>query len=73
MGSNFRIKILMIVLFTVYAGCTIFLVTMNLIPPDMLLVEILDCTILIIIVYVVLYRINKMKTKTETSFSQAKR
>ncbi len=60
----------MIVLFTVYAGCTIFLATMNLIPPDMLLVEILDCTILIVVVYVVLYRINKMKPKTETSFSK---
>ena len=60
----------MIVLFTVYAGCTFFMATMNLIPPDMLLVEILDCSILIVVVYVVLYRINKMKTKTESSFSK---
>lgn len=70
MSSNFKVKILMIVLFTIYAGCTIFMATMNLIPPDMLLVEILDCTILIVVVYVVLYRINKMKTKTETPFSK---
>lgn len=60
----------MIVLFTVYAGCTFYMVTMNLIPPDMLLVEILDFSILIVVVYVVLYKINKMKTKTETSFSK---
>ncbi len=64
MSSNFRVKILMIILFLVYAGCTIFMATMNLIPPSMLLVEILDCSILIVIVYVVLYRINKMKTET---------
>ncbi|MGB5911099.1 MAG: hypothetical protein WBH31_07905 [Promethearchaeia archaeon] len=70
MSSNFRVKILMIVLFTVYAGCTFYMVTMNLIPPDMLLVEILDFSILIVVVYVVLYKINKMKTKTETSFSK---
>lgn len=60
----------MIILFTVYAGCTFFMVTMNLISPDMLLVEILDCIILIVVVYVVFYRINKVKTKTETSFSK---
>ncbi|MFX0018759.1 MAG: hypothetical protein ACFFAK_14330 [Promethearchaeota archaeon] len=70
MSSNFKVKILMIFLFTIYAGCTFFMATMNLIPPDMLLVEVLDCIILIVVVYIVLHRINKMKTKMETSFSK---
>ncbi|MHA2430639.1 MAG: hypothetical protein ACXACC_06340 [Promethearchaeota archaeon] len=60
----------MIVLFTVYAGCTFYMVTMNLIPPDMLLVEILDFSILIVVVYVVLDRISKVKNKSESSISE---
>ncbi|MFX0180138.1 MAG: hypothetical protein ACFE78_08095 [Candidatus Hodarchaeota archaeon] len=70
MSSNFKVKILMMVLFTIYAGCTLFMATMKLIPPTMLFVEILDCIILIVIVYVVLNRINKMKIKNEPSFSK---
>ena len=60
----------MIILFTVYAGCTFFMATMNLIPPNMLLVEILDCFILIVVVYVVLDRISKIKNKAESSISK---
>ncbi|MFW9948038.1 MAG: hypothetical protein ACFFDX_14535 [Candidatus Odinarchaeota archaeon] len=70
MNSNFKVKILMMVLITIYAGCTLFMVTMKLIPPTMLFVEILDCIILIVVVYVVLNRINKMKIKDEASFSK---
>lgn len=61
---DFKIKIVLVILFSLYAGCTIFMINMGFIPLDMLFIEISDSLFLATIVFVI---INKKEIVKESN------
>lgn len=61
---DLKLKIVLVILFSIYAGCTIFMVNMGFIPADMLFIEIIDSLFLATIVFVI---INKKEILKENN------
>lgn len=65
MTSIFKVRILVIFLFFTYASCTSFMVRMDLIPPDMLLIEIFDTIVIFIISMALINKIDLKESRNE--------
>lgn len=63
MSSNFKIRILVVILFLIYASATYFMVRMNLIPQSMFIIEIFDILIIFLILMVFIYKIESLEKK----------
>ena len=61
MLSDFRVKIVLVILFSIYAGCTIYMAKMDFIPTGMLFIEIIDSMFLALIVFVILNKKEILK------------
>lgn len=63
MSSNFKIKITMLILFLIYASCTAFMVRIELIPLNMVILETLETFVIFIIIIIFFHKIESMNER----------
>ncbi|MFX1235796.1 MAG: hypothetical protein ACFFBY_14790 [Promethearchaeota archaeon] len=61
----FKVRFLVIFLFIIYASCTSFMVRMDLIPSDMLLIEIFDTLVIFLISMALINKIDLKENRNE--------
>lgn len=61
----FKVRFLVIFLFIIYASCTSFMVRMDLIPSDMLLIEIFDTLVIFLISMALIHKIDLKENRNE--------
>ena len=63
MSTNYKIRILVVILFLVYGSSTYFMVKMNLIPQSMLVVEVFDTLVIFLIMMAFIHKLESLEKK----------